>query len=326
VLDDVTPLRQIQSGTATENVVLYEPQTAMRLHYPDAVDTHAPHGDNPPAGALIDYYLKSAPKGELTVEILDAQGKVLRHLSSTHSTKEVQPPEWPDQIVPNDQIAAKQGMNRLVWDLRMNDPVQIPGAFYSGPTPRGPLVPPGQYQVKLTVGGVTRTASLTVVADPRVPNSEAAIRAKTELSLNVEQDIDRLHRAVNGIRKARADIVRVQKALANRPSSKPLMDEADALSKRLDPIEQSLMQVNMKGSEANLAFPGMLNELFATFALSMDDADTPPTEQHVAFYESLHGQLDAQLDLWRKLRAGDIAAFNAKLKTSGVAPVDSGAD
>jgi len=244
----------------------------------------------------------------------------LRHLSSTHSTKEVQPPEWPDQIVPNDQIAAKQGMNRLVWDLRMNDPVQIPGAFYSGPTPRGPMVPPGRYQVKLSVGGVTRTAPLTVVADPRVPNSEAAIRAKTELALNVEHDIDRLHRAVNGIRKTRADIVRVQKA---RPSDKALMDEADALSKRLDPIEQQLMQVNMKGSEANLAFPGMLNELFATFALSQDDADTMPTSQHVAFYRSLHDRLETQLGLWKQLQGEGIAAFNAHLKASGVAPVAS---
>ncbi|HEV2606392.1 MAG TPA: hypothetical protein VGT79_00275, partial [Xanthomonadaceae bacterium] len=323
VLDDVSPLRQIQSGTAAENVVLYGPQTAMRLHYPDQVDTHAPHGENPPAGALIDYYLKSAPKGELTVDILDAQGKVLRHLSSTHSTKEVQPPEWPEQIVPNDQIAAKQGMNRLVWDLRMNDPVQIPGAFYSGPTPRGPLVEPGHYQVKLSVGGVSHTAPLTVVSDPRVANSEAAIRAKTELSLNVEHDIDRLHRAVNGIRKTRTDIARAQKALASRSSDKALMDEADALSKRLDPIEQNLMQVNMKGSEANLAFPGMLNELFATFALSQDDADTMPTRQHVEFYQSLHGQLETQLGLWKQLQGEGIAAFNAHLKASGVAPVAS---
>ncbi len=324
ILDDVTPLRQIQSNTAAENVVLYAPQTAMRLHYPDQVDTHRPVGENPPAGALIDYVLKSAPKGELTIDILDAQGKALRHLSSTHSTKEVQPPEWPDQIVPNDRIAAAAGMNRLVWDLRMDDPVQIPGAFYSGPTPRGPLVPPGRYQVRLSVGGITRSAPLTVVADPRVANSEAAIRAKTELALNVEHDIDRLHRAVNAIRKARSEFVRVDKALSGRPSDKSLMGEADALSKRLDPIEESLMQVNMKGSEANLAFPGMLNELFATFALSMEDADTPPTGQHLAFYNSLHGQLEDQLALWGKLKGEGIAGFNAHLKASGVAPVDAG--
>ncbi len=326
ILDDVTPLRQIGANTAAENAVLYAPQTALRLHYPDAVDSRRPVGENPPAGALIDYYLKAEPKSELTIEILDAQGKVLRHLSSTHSTKEVQPPEWPDQIVPNDQIAAKQGMNRLVWDLRMNDPVQIPGAFYSGPTPRGPLVEPGHYTVKLSVGDITRTAPLTVVADPRVPNAETAIHAKTELASNAERDIDRLHRAVNSIRKTRSEFERVLKALAGKPANSALNMQAGSLSKRLDPIEQELMQVNMKGSEANLAFPGKLNELFATFALSMDDADAMPTEQHLAFYKSLHERLDAQIALWRALRDQQIAAFNARLKTSGVAPVDAGAD
>ena len=326
ILDDVTPLRQIQSGTAAETVVLYTPQTAMRLHYPDAVDTRHPVGENPPAGALIDYVLKSAPKGELTIDILDAQGKSLRHLSSTRSTKEVQPPEWPDQIVPNDKIAAAQGMNRLVWDLRMQDPVQIPGAFYSGPTPRGPLVPPGQYQVKLTVGGVTRSAPLTVIADPRVAGSDAAIRAKTELALAVEHDIDRLHRAVNDIRRTRNEFARTQKTLSARPTDKALLAEADAVSKRLQPIEETLMQVNMKGSEANLAFPGMLNEQLASFALSVDDADTPPTQQHQASYQSLHGQLEVQLGQWRELRNGQIAAFNAHLKQSGIAPIEVGAN
>ena len=77
----------------------------------------------------------------------------------------------------------------------------------------------------------------------------------------------------------------------------------------------------MKGSEANLAFPGMLNELFATFALSQDDADTMPTQQHVAFYQSLHGQLETQLGLWKQLQGEGIAAFNAHLKASGVASV-----
>ena len=73
----------------------------------------------------------------------------MRHLSSTHTTKEIQPPEWPDQLVPNDLIPAKAGFNRLVWDLRMDDPAQIPGAFYEGQAPRGPIVAPGVYQVRL---------------------------------------------------------------------------------------------------------------------------------------------------------------------------------
>ena len=321
ILDDVTPLRQIERGTQAQDVVLYAPQTAMRLHYPDEVDTRRPVGQNPPAGALIDYVLKSAPKDELTIDILDSSDKVLRHLSSTRSTKEKQPPEWPDQIVPDDKISAVQGMNRLVWDLRMQDPAQIPGAFYSGPTPRGPLVPPGRYKVRLAVGGVTRTAPLKVIADPRVPGSDSAIQAKTELALAVEHDIDQLHRAVNQIRQTRTELTRAEKGLAAQPSGTPLVAEADGLLKQLDPIEERLMQVNMKGSEANLAFPGMLNEQLASFAMSVDDADALPTEPHLATYRSLHSQLLAQLDQWQQLQTGGISTFNGHLRATSLAPV-----
>ena len=296
ILDDVTPLRQ--AGRSGAGMALYTPQTAVRLHYPDEVDSRHPVGENPPAGAIIDYVLPAKPKGELTLDVLDESGKVVRHLSSTKTTKEIQPPEWPDQIVPNDLIPAKAGMNRLVWDLRMNDPAQIPGAFYSGSQPRGPLVPPGRYKLQLKADGQARTAPLIVIADPRVPGSEAAIRERTALAIATVTDIDALHKAVNEIRTAR-------RALAGRPS-------AMALDAQLREVEEALMQVNMKGSEANLAFPGMLNEQYATFAASLDGADTVPTAQHLAMYQSLHQRLTAQLAKWAQLRSTATAAERDK--------------
>ncbi len=296
VLTDITPLRQIGPGTGSAAVTLYKPQTALRLHYPDQIDDRPPVGENPPAGAIIDYGLKDKPKGELTVDILNAQGVSIRHLSSLHSTKEVQPPEWPDQIVPNDQIPAEAGMNRLVWDLRVNDPTQIPGAFYSDSKPRGYLVGPGVYTVRLSVDGQTFTQPLTVVADPRDKTKEgsgadAAIAAKTELAARVWTDIDALHAAVNQIRAARREL-----AHAKTPDA--------ARDAKLAAIEEQLMQVNMKGSEANLAFPGMLNEQYASFQGAIDDADTAPTTQEIAMFDDLHRRLEVQLAAWKALKAG----------------------
>ena len=192
-------------------------------------------------------------------------------MSSTKTSKEVQPQEWPDEIIATDLIPAHAGMNRLVWDLRMNDPVQIPGAVYEDQAPRGPIVPPGRYQVRLTVGGVTRTQPITVYADPRAPGSGPAISAKTAMAVAVWKDIDALHRAVNSIRERR-------KALK-------AADDTSGMVQRLAAIEEQLMQVNMNGSEANLAFPGMLNEQYAGFAAGLEDADTPPTQQQTALFE-----------------------------------------
>jgi len=297
ILDDLTPLRQITAASGASDALLFKPQTALRLQYPDEVNARRPVGTNPPAGALIDYYLRTKPSDEVTVDIVDAKGGVMRHLSSTQTTKEVQPPEWPDQVVPNDKIPAEQGMNRLVWDLRMNDPEQIPGAFYSGLAPRGPRLPPGAYTVRLRVGGKTYEQPLTLAADPRSGGNLADIQAKVALQLAAVQDIGRLHHAVNEIRARRSDLEK-QKEKAQGADARRI----DAELAALDPIEQALMQVNMKGSEANLAFPGKLNELYATFAASQDDADAAPTAQHRAMYDSLHGQLETELAKWQKLR------------------------
>ena len=324
ILDDLTPLRQANAQMAQQDAVLFHPQQAVRLFYPDEVDRRHPVGENPPAGAIIDYALKSAPKGELTVDILDQHGAVVRHMSSTHSDKEIQPPEWPDRIVDTGTIPAKPGLNRLVWDLRMSDPVQIPGAFYSDQAPRGPVIAPGQYTVKLSVGGQAQTAPLTIVADPRAGGNLAAINVKTDLAIATNHDIDALHRAVNGVRHAESDVARVQKAVGDCDATKPVLAEASGLSEKLSGIEAKLMQVNMKGSEANLAFPGMLNEQYASFANSLGDADTPPTAQHRAMFTSLHAQLQTQLAAWHDLQGSAIGSFNARLKQAGACPIESG--
>jgi photosystem II stability/assembly factor-like uncharacterized protein len=280
ILDDVTPLRQA-AAAAGDAVTLYAPEPAVRLYYPDQINSRRPVGQDPPFGAIVDYVLPAAAKAEITLDIVDQRGEVLRHMSSTRTAKEVQPQEWPDQIIATDLIPAHAGMNRMVWDLRMNDPVQIPGAVYEDQAPRGPIVAPGRYELRLTVGGVTRTQPITVFADPRLPDSGPAIAAKTALAVAVWRDIDALHRAVNDIRERR-------KAL------KAPYDGGGA-DGRLAAIEEQLMQVNMNGSEANLAFPGMLNEQYAGFAQGLEDADTPPTQQQTALFDSLHRRLQAQL-------------------------------
>ena len=148
----------------------------------------------------------------------------------------------------------------------------------------------------LSICGSFRAAISNPHTAPRwsdkAPGSDAAIAEKTTLAVATVADIDALHRAVNEIRTAR-------KSLAGRA-------DATGLNGRLASIEEALMQVNMKGSEANLAFPGMLNEQYATFAAALDDSDTPPTAQHQAMYNRLHQRLTEQLVKWQQVRDGQL--------------------
>ena len=314
VLDNLTPLRQASGQSAQTAALLYQPQMALNLNYPTEFDKRQPVGENPPAGAMIDYYFATAPKDEVTLDIVDAQGKQVRHLSSKEKKENDQPPEWPDRVETPKTIPAAEGMNRFAWDLRYDDPVQSPGAFYSGDGPKGPKIVPGDYQLKLTVAGKTQTAPLKVASDPRVQGAEAAVSKQWELSMKVRDRISQLHTAVNEIRDVKTQIKSLRSKFAEDTRVKPVLEAAEALDKKMSAVEEQLIQVNMKSSEGNLVFPNMLNERFDTLSHVIDGANAAPTRPQVEVFNLLSGQLEEQLKAWAQIKADDVPKIGAQIK------------
>ena len=236
VLDDLTPLRQVNDQVAQADMKLYEPQTAVRLHYPEEVDTRQAAGTNPPPGAIIDYYFKDAPKGEVTLEILDAQGKadpasLEQGEEGGRATTGMARPGAAAKTIP-----AKEGMNRFAWDLRYDDPVQTPGAFYDGSGPRGPLALPGNYQVRLTANGKSQTAPLRLAIDPRLKGAEEGMRKSFELSVTVNERFSQLHQAINEIRETKSQIESLHKRFADNERLKPALASADEMEKKMSAV------------------------------------------------------------------------------------------
>ncbi len=319
VLDDITPLRQIEAGTPIAEIVLYKPRTVLRLHLPDSVERRGPVGDNPPPGAIIDYYFKTAPKDEVKLEIFDGKGKLVRTLSSKEKKESEQPPEWPDQVKEVTTIPAEAGMNRYAWNMRWEPPVKIPGAFYTGIGPQGPLVQPGQYSVKLTSGSQSQSQPMEVVLDPRVKNLSAEdLQKQFELAMQVRDANTELHRAVNQLRQLRAELKALRQRFESDPSLRPVVDQAGALDKKMTPVEEALIQVNMKGSEANLAFPNELNEQLDGFSSSIQAGDGAPSQQQYEVFKMLRGRLDQQLAIWKEIMSADVPAFNQLIQNSNV--------
>ena len=317
VLDDITPLRQINAQTEQTDMTLYQPATAVRLHYFGEVPIREPAGKNPPPGAIIDYRFKTAPKDEVTLDVLDAQGQVVRHLSSKESKEEAQPPEWPDQPQPVKTIPAEAGMNRFAWDLRYDDPVQTPGAFYAGEPPQGPVVPPGDYQLKLTVNGRTQTAPLHVVIDPREQDAGPAIAQSVALGLQVRDRISLLHQAINEIRETKAQIDGLKRRFAENERVKPALATAAELERKADAIEGVLMQVQMKSSEGNLVYPNELNEEWYAFNGTID-SDSAPTAPQQQVFQKLSRRLDGQLAAWSDLKKNEVPKVNQIIQQADV--------
>src|SRR2546426_8112679 len=228
-----------------------------------------------------------------------------------------QPPEGPDQIKEIPPLPAAAGMNRYAWNLRWESPVRIPGAFYSGLGPRGPIALPGKYKVQLAVGGRSQTQTLEIVLDPRVKNvTQDDLQKQFELAVQVREANADLHRAVNQIRELRSGIKALRPRLENDPRLRLLLDQAETLDRKMTPVEEGLIQVNMKGSEANLAFPNMLNEQLDSFSASVQAGDGTPTQQQYEVFRMLRGRLDQQLASWKQILASDLPALNESIRKS----------
>jgi len=184
VLDDLSPLRQLTAQVAADPAHLFKPAVAYRVRrdtYSDtALPPEEPAGTNPPAGAILDYTLRSAPSRDIKLAIYDSNGNLVRQYSSAPLPESVKRPvKWPtvaDYWMANPKpLSTHMGMNRFVWNLRYTSPPAVKHTYpmsavpHKTPAePQGPLAVPGKYTVKLTVDGHTYTQPLTVKRDPRV--------------------------------------------------------------------------------------------------------------------------------------------------------------
>jgi seryl-tRNA synthetase len=177
---------------------------------------------------------------------------------------------------------------------------------------------PGDYQVKLTVGGKSQTAPLHLTIDPRNKGQEAALQKQFTLAMQVNDRISQLHQAVNEIRDLRSQIQNLHKRFGDDQRLKPALAAADDLDHKMSEVEQKLIQVNMKGSEANLVFPNMLNERFDTFSHLIETGDTEPTKPQLEVFQMLSSQIEEQLKKWAQLKKEDLPKVSELIKQANL--------
>ena len=321
ILDDVSPLRQFTDDVAKEDVHLYTPGPAYRIQAGESGERHPSRrtGQNPPVGAVIYYYLKDAPKTgtETKVEILDASGKLIRKYSSAE-TELPDEPLGPDDKKPEKEIKPDAGLNRFVWDLRYEEAHRVPGYYlweYNSGA-KGPVTAPGQYQVRLTVGGVSQVAPLEVKLDPRVKVSQADLAAQFSLLMQIHEELNRVYDAVNQIQDVRSQVVGLKRRLPENASTKAIASSADDLEKKLVAVRDQLINLTISANEDSLAYPPQIDTKWAFLAIDVGSADSAPTEAEQLEFEKLSRQSGELLSRWDDLQRRDLAAFQ-KLTAEG---------
>jgi photosystem II stability/assembly factor-like uncharacterized protein len=321
ILDDLTPLRQYTEEVAKKDSFLYTPATAYRMQAGASGERHPSKrtGQNPPAGAVIYYFLKDAPKPETEakMEILDASGKVIRKYSSTEYNT-LEEPADPDDKKPEKELKPEAGLNRFVWDLRYEEARHIPGYYlyeYGGGA-RGPVAVPGRYQVRLTVGAQTQTADFEVKLDPRVKVSQADLEAQFNLLIQTRDELSRVYDTVNQIQDVRSQLSGLKRRLPENASAKTIVGAADDLEKKLVAVRDQIVNLDITANEDSLAYPPQLDAKLAFLAMDAGSADSAPTEAVQRQFEKLKRQSGELISRWEDLQRRDLAAFQ-KLTVEG---------
>jgi photosystem II stability/assembly factor-like uncharacterized protein len=320
ILDNITPLRQASEAQAAKSSWLYHPAAAYRVDNDSFTGTplppEEPTAENPPSGAMIDYFLKSAA-GTVTLEIIDAQGNLVRKFSSEdRAAGKHAPLPVAERWFPKPEVIEKTaGMHRFVWNLSWGSSggssVDEEAEMRN---PRGPKVTPGIYQLRLTVDGRTQTHPLEVIMDPRSP----ATRETLQQQLNLGQQI--FAEALEA-RRALAEMSLLQKQIGE--VQQKLGEQNQTLKSALAGAQSEVGKI-ITDKEANPGQPSGLQDAYTGLASALqvvEGGDRAVPSQAIALYEESSRRAKASVAAWATFKQTKLPQLNQQLREGKLAPI-----
>ncbi len=318
ILDDLTPLRQLDADVAGSAMHLFAPRNATRGSNADSLQARGEWAPEPlPGKALIHYYFAAPPAGAVEVRIQDSDGRLVRAFTSDSARADE------ERMV---RIPAKAGMNRMSWDLTYDGPEVLKGAVISGYS-GGVKAPPGSYRITLTAGDESRSRSLQVQADPRLTSvTQADYEEQLRLGMAIRDSASRIYDAARAIGTVREQLSDLGERLAEAGYPAQLKLSADSLAAALTAVEEDLRQVKNQSNQDALRYPPKLDNQYLVLYAFVNGVDNysfggPEGRPTAGAYERLD-DLNAQ---WATLRVRlrelfdtEVPAFNEELERSGV--------
>jgi photosystem II stability/assembly factor-like uncharacterized protein len=335
ILDNITPLRQLQDAIVKAPAHLFKPQNAFRVRWNNNTDTplppDVPAGENPPDGAMIDYYVGAATNTPITLEIKDASGAIVRRYSSDDPVPADDPqlniPSY--WIRPPQKLSAERGLHRFLWDLHYKP---VPGvapqypiaAVYrnTAPAPTSPWAMAGNYTVVLTVNGKKQEQPLQLTMDPRIKTSTADLAQQFDSSMKMYQEWLALSAISEEARKIRAQI----SELRTKITDATLKSHVDAFAEKIQNVAGAGGGGfggggGAGGGGATRATAASVAGRARTLFGLIEEADVAPTTQISAAMPDVLKDSRAVQESWRTIKSTDLAAINQELRTAGLPPI-----
>jgi photosystem II stability/assembly factor-like uncharacterized protein len=323
ILDDLTPIQQMSDAVRSSNAHLFAPHASYRFRpgtVPVTMNDDPTAGQNPPYGAAISYFLKSAPSGDVKIKIENAKGEIVRTLTGTKTA----------------------GINRVTWDLRgestreikmRTSPAYAPeiGLGADGTRPAqgaarmSVLLPPGNYTVRLSVGSAEASQPLVVRKDPNSSGSEADIETQTAMLMELRSDVEKASDMVNQIEVIRSQLGSIN-ALLGSSERAAIKSASDALDGKLIDLEEQLIQRRLTGQgQDTVRWPPRLISKLNYLSSGLSGSDFPPTTQQREVHATFKTQLASLRTRLDEVVNKDVDAFNKLLRDRGIGNLISNA-
>ncbi len=350
IMDDITPLRElvVDGGPSTVNSLpstahLFAPRPAIRYVLPfdfgasatvgtsymmtgatiypyqqrkdaDGQPDNRLHraGQNPPYGVLVHYALADEPSAEtpVTLTFLTEDGQEIKSFRRKGSEEDEKKAKEEGDTDP--RVAVQAGANRFLWNMRYTDPPKIKDdaslGFAGGVT--GPVVPPGTYRVRLTVGESTQEVPFAVVPDPRSTATPEDFAAQFALEQQIAKKLGETNQGILRLREVRTELERWEQRAKDNPDLKEIPEAVKALKEKLQAIEDELIQHRAKGAQDTLNYPVKLNAKLAFLAGVVSSGDGTPTKGAQVVYTEVATRVDRQLELLADILGEDLISFN----------------
>lgn len=328
IIDDLTPLHQLNAKMNQEDFVLFQPDVSYRLAQSGGQrkTKSLVSGENHPNGVLINYYIKNYDDEDfIKIEILNMDGSLIRvftndkQVATKNETKPVSSNTNDiDYALSSDNlksISPKSGGNRLVWDMRYPGFVAFEGmVLYSSPN-TGPKVTPGSYKVRMTYNDAVKTETFKIVKDPRVTNTQEDYEKQLAFLLKVRDEVSKANQAIIDIRKIKKELDYIGLKITD---TKEITSRIDTFKKELSVIENRIHMTKNQSRQDPLNFGIRINNRLAFLLADSQRGDYPPTDQAKAFFKAIKGELAEELSKLKELKTNTIDEINTRIKDAGV--------
>ena len=309
MIDDISPLRQINSDVMKKNFWFYQPRETYRIGGGGRGDGTT-SGVNLQSGVILNYFFKEMPDSSTTeLKILDSNGNEIKSYKPKAKER-------------NARLPIKKGLNRFIWNMRYTDAERFDGMILWGSSGlTGPLAVPGEYKALLKYGKDSLTVPFVILKDPRSSSTIEDHKSQFDFLISVRDKLSETHKAIKQIRNIRKQIKDVGVRIKDQKNIEEAKKTSDDINKKLTAIEETLYQTKNKSPQDPLNYPIRLSDKLASLSGSAASGDYKPTDQAVELKKELFSKIDTELLKLKEVIDNEIPKFNKLVYEANVPAV-----